>query len=136
MKKKTHLQQKRQAKPINQPNQITSMSSLEPLEEQNSQKFTVTEQQIDLMAEKETQEFWEIEYFSEDIYIGELQGDKRHGMGLFIYKKTGEKVMGYWKKNYLQYEDTKHPIEEITGDLVPLAVMKYSGKKKPSGNQD
>lgn len=46
-------------------------------------------------------EYLEIEYFSGDIYRGELQGDQRHGFGMFVYKETAEKVIGIWKKNFL-----------------------------------
>lgn len=54
-----------------------------------------------LCLDMDGREYLEIEYFSGDIYRGELQGDQRHGFGMFVYKETAEKVIGIWKKNFL-----------------------------------
>jgi len=71
---------------------------------------------------------------SGDIYKGELQGENRHGFGMFTYKETGEKVIGIWKKNWLMRDEVRHPLESL-GELIPLSVMKYEGRvKKTSGD--
>ena len=54
-------------------------------------------------------EYFVIEYFSGDIYKGELLDENRHGFGMFTYKKTGEEVLGIWQKNYLIRDGKKHP---------------------------
>ena len=84
------------------------------------------------MAGDDAHEFWEIEYFSGDVYKGELRGQSRHGIGMFTYTKTGETVRGMWKNNYMKQGGKKHPMEEVTGELVPLAVMRYEGGQKRS----
>lgn len=79
-------------------------------------------------------EYFEIEYLSGDIYKGELQGEFRHGFGMFTYKQTGRKVIGIWKNNFMKEKDECHPLESI-GELIPLSVMKYEGRaKKGSGD--
>ena len=52
--------------------------------------------------EMDGREYFEIEYFSGDIYRGELQGEFRHGFGMFTYKETGRKVIGIWKKHFME----------------------------------
>ena len=80
-------------------------------------------------------EYFIIEYFTGDIYKGELLGENRHGFGMFTYKKSGDKVIGIWQKNYLIKDGRKHPLIDITGELVPLAVTKYEGRRQ-RGNND
>lgn len=75
-------------------------------------------------------EYLEIEYMSGDMYKGELQGENRHGLGMFTYKRTGEKVMGNWKNNFLLKKNRRHPEESLTGELVPLSITKYEGRSK------
>ena len=77
----------------------------------------------------EGREYFEIEYLSGDLYKGELQGEKRHGFGMFTYKQTGEKVIGIFKNHFMWKDNVKHPLAEI-GELVPLSVMKYEGRAK------
>ena len=82
-------------------------------------------------------EYFEIEYLSGDIYKGELQGEFRHGFGMFTYKQTGEKVIGLWKQNFMvpQEDGRKHPVEALcSGELVPLSVMKYEGRAKKASS--
>ena len=78
----------------------------------------------------EGREYYEIEYMSGDLYKGELQGEKRHGFGMFTYKQTGEKVIGIWKNHYFWKDKVKHPNRDIVGELIPLSVMKYEGRAK------
>jgi hypothetical protein len=42
-----------------------------------------------------------IEYLSGDRYVGELQGGNRHGIGMFVYKCSGEKFIGRWINNWM-----------------------------------
>ena len=69
-----------------------------------------------------------IEYLSGDRYTGELQGGTRHGIGMFIYKENGEKVIGEWKNNFLIKNGVKHPMESRVGMLIPLGVSKFEGR--------
>ena len=78
-------------------------------------------------------EYFEIEYLSGDIYRGELQGDKRHGFGMFTYKLTGEKVLGIWKSHFMMKDSERHPYESL-GELIPLAVSKYEGRAKKASS--
>lgn len=71
-----------------------------------------------------------IEYLSGDRYVGELQGGHRHGIGMFVYKITGEKVIGRWLDNFLTLDGTRHPMENVVGMLVPLGVSKYEGRSQ------
>ncbi len=54
----------------------------------------------DICADK-LKEVLVIEYLSGDRYVGELQGGNRHGIGMFVYKCTGEKVIGRWNNNFM-----------------------------------
>lgn len=82
----------------------------------------------------EGREYLEIEYLSGDVYRGELQGQYRHGFGMFIYKKTGKRVIGIWKNNFMIQNGEKHPLDSC-GELIPLSVAKYEGRaKKASGD--
>lgn len=65
-------------------------------EDEKNRDLVISEAQFDM----EGREYFEIEYLSGDIYRGELQGENRHGFGMFVYKKDGEKVIGIWKKNF------------------------------------
>ena len=71
-----------------------------------------------------------IEYLSGDRYVGELQGGHRHGIGMFVYKKSGQKVIGRWKDNFLTLDGNTHPMESIVGMLVPMGVSKYEGRSQ------
>lgn len=71
-----------------------------------------------------------IEYLSGDRYVGELQGGHRHGIGMFVYKTTGQKVIGRWKDNFMLLDGNKHPMESVVGMLVPMGVSKYEGRSQ------
>ena len=83
--------------------------------------------------EMEGREYFEIEYLGGDVYRGELQGEFRHGFGMFTYKETGTKVLGIWKNHYLIKDGERHPLESL-GELVPLAVSKYEGRAKKASS--
>ena len=99
-------------------------------EDDQQQHFVFDEAQFDM----DGKEYFTIEYFSGDIYKGELLGENRHGFGMFTYKKTQEKVLGMWQKNYCIKDGRKHPQLEITGELVPLAVTKYEGRRQKNSD--
>ena len=109
----------------------SSQTALEDIEEdERNQGLIFDEAQFEM----DGREYLEIEYMSGDIYRGELQGQSRHGFGMFIYKQTGDRVIGIWKNHFMMKEDVKHPLESC-GELVPLSVSKYEGRaKKSSGD--
>jgi hypothetical protein len=62
--------------------------------------YSVSALMTDICADK-LKEVLVIEYLSGDRYVGELQGGNRHGIGMFVYKCTGEKVIGRWNNNFM-----------------------------------
>ena len=65
------------------------------------------------VLDMEGREYLEIEYLSGDIYKGELQGEYRHGFGMFQYKETGRKVIGIWKNNFMEKDGERHPLRML-----------------------
>ena len=55
---------------------------VETEEDERNTGLIFDEAQFDM----EGREYFEIEYLSGDMYKGELQGEKRHGFGMFTYK--------------------------------------------------
>lgn len=110
---------------------MKAANTLEDIEEDEKNAGLIfDEAQFDM----DGKEYLEIEYLSGDIYKGELQGEFRHGFGMFTYKHSGEKVIGIWKKNFLKKDGEQHPRKSI-GELIPLSVMKYEGRaKKANGD--
>ena len=93
--------------------------------ENDAQGFVFDEAQFDM----DGKDYMEIKYFSGDMYTGELLGQNRHGFGMFTYEKTNEKVLGMWRNNYLVKEGKKHPLPELTGELIPLWVTSHNSKR-------
>ena len=105
----------------------SSQTALEDIEEDERNAGLIFDE---AQFEMEGREYLEIEYMTGDIYRGELQGQSRHGFGMFIYKQTGNRVIGIWKNHFMVDKNgEKHPLESC-GELIPLSVTKYEGRAK------
>lgn len=80
---------------------------------------------IDESVFNKLDEVFVIEYTSGDRYQGELKGGQRHGIGMFVYKKTGKRVIGNWINNFMEKDGVRHPLEQA-GVLLPLGVTSWA----------
>lgn len=87
-----HVMKKKQLDKDHENQKITQDDEVLEEIEEGKDNFVFDEAQFDM----DGKEYFIIEYFTGDIYKGELLGENRHGFGMFKYKKTGEKVLGIW----------------------------------------